>query len=201
MTAQIIRSDTTRERGLNEHQTYKVVIIYPLALIFIVTIINYFLLEPQAVRISLPPAYALTIASVTGFLLIINHSILMTVTEIVRTRYRIHATAEEYQARGDHRDQVSQEGWLALERCHGTHRNCTENTVYFACLSTLFLFTNPGLVASYLWLGSFGLARLGHAIGYLSGRDGIRGLFMTLSLLSVYGLSVYLLMGLLLYLD
>lgn len=186
---------------MKEQQTYKVVIIYPLALLVIVTIINYFLLEQQAVRISLPPVYALTIASFTGILLIINHSIIMTVTEIVRTRHRIHATVEEYQASGDHRDQVNQEGWLALERCHGTHRNCTENTVYFACLSTLFLFTNPGLVASCLWLGSFGLARLGHAFGYLRGRTGIRGLFMTLSLLSIYGLSVYLLMGLLLYLD
>ena len=46
-----------------------------------------------------------------------------------------------------------------------------------------------------LWGLGFPLGRLGHSWGYLYGKDGIRGLFMTISLLSQLGMVTYLILG------
>jgi len=128
-------------------------------------------------------------------LLVINHTWLMTSTELTRVRYKIYATPEEWVARGKRRDDVSEEGWRELERRHNAHRNTTENTIYFVFLVFIFAFVSPAILAAQVWIVGFAAARLGYTYSYLSGNDSARGVFMSLSLLSLYGMTSYLLMS------
>jgi uncharacterized MAPEG superfamily protein len=92
---------------------------------------------------------------------------------------------------------VPEEGWRELERRHNAHRNTTENTVYFAILSAVICFASPAVMAAQIWLMTFPLARLGYTYIYLSGKVALRGVFMSLSLLVIFGMATYLVMGLL----
>ncbi len=83
-----------------------------------------------------------------------------------------------------------------LERRHNTHRNTTENTIYFILLALVFVFVSPTTVAAQAWIIGFAIARLGYTYSYLAGKDNVRGLFMSLSLLSKYGIVSYLAMSL-----
>ena len=72
-----------------------------------------------------------------------------------------------------------------LERRHNTHRNTTENTIYFTLLALVFVLVSPTTVAAQAWIVGFAVARLGYTYSYLAGKDDVRGLFMSLSLLAV----------------
>ncbi len=89
-----------------------------------------------------------------------------------------------------------EEGLRELERRHNTHRNTTENTIYFILLVLVFVLVSPTTVAAQAWIVGFAVARLGYTYSYLAGKDGARGLFMSLSLLAMYGIASYLVMSL-----
>ena len=144
---------------------------------------------------TLPGMDLLAALAVTGALLLVNHTWLMTVTEEVRHHFQIPTTPEQWKERGLGPGQLSHAGVLELQRHHGAHRNATENTTLFVLVATTFMLGAPDPLLAQLWIVCFGVARLGHTYGYLRGRDGVRGLFMTLSLLSLYGMGSHALLS------
>ena len=120
----------------------------------------------------------------------------MTATELTRVRFKMYSTPEEWAASGTSREGAPEEGVLELERHHNTHRNTTENTTYYILLALVFVFVSPTTVAAQVWLVGFAFARLGYTYSYLAGKDDARGLFMSLSLLAMYGMASYLVMSL-----
>lgn len=175
----------------------RIIIAYPLGVLTMSLALNA-LLGVETYAPSLPSPGVVAALVISAALLLLNHTWLMTATELVRLRFRLQTTPEQWEARGEDPKQASPRGVIELARHHGAHRNATENTTYFVLLSLLFVFGSPAALAAQLWLVSFGVARLGHAYGYLRGNDGVRGLFMTLTLLSLYGLASHLVWSLLL---
>ncbi len=165
---------------------------YPFALIFFAFVLNLFAFGVQPAKIGLPSAGVLTAFIVCAALLLANHTWLMTATELTRVRFGLHATPEEWEASANAPEQVPQIGWQELERHHNAHRNATENSVYFVLLAAIFSLVSPPLAACWVWVAGFAVGRCGHSWCYLAGRDGLRGLFMSVSLLSLYGLATYL---------
>ena len=105
------------------------------------------------------------------------------------------STPEEWAASGALRQDASEEGLREVERRHNAHRNTTENMTHFVLLSLVFVMCSPPALAARVWLIGFPLARLGYTHSYLAGRDDLRGLFMSLSLLAMYGIASYLLLS------
>lgn len=170
---------------------------YPVAVLALSLIINL-VLGFRPLEVALPDrAGAMALAGAVA-LLIVNHTWLMTSTELTRLRFGLHATPEEWAAAGAKPQDASQLGLQELQRHHNAHRNATENTVCFALLAPLFLLASPTALALPVWLLGFALGRLGHTYGYLAGNDTLRGLFMTVSLCAMYGMAGYLVMGALL---
>ena len=133
--------------------------------------------------------FALVVAAV---LLVINHIWLMTTTELTRLKYKMYATPEEWTASGTLKEDTSKEGLSEIERRHNAHRNATENTVYFVFLAIVLSLVSPPVLAAQIWIIGFAVARLGYTFSYLSGKDNARGLFMSLSLVAMYGMVSYL---------
>jgi uncharacterized MAPEG superfamily protein len=136
--------------------------------------------------------------SFSGMFLVINHSWIMTATELTRHRYKIFSSPEEWKLSGKRKSEVTDEGAFEIERHLNTHRNTTENVVYYIFLAVLFSLVSPSQLAARSWILMFPLARLGYTYSYLAGNDNLRGVFMSLALLSVYGMSSYLALSLLL---
>jgi uncharacterized MAPEG superfamily protein len=107
----------------------------------------------------------------------------------------LHSTPEEWAASANRKEDASEEAWSELERHHNAHRNTTENTLYFIFLAAIFVLVSPALIVAQVWLTIFPLARLGYTYGYLAGKDNLRGAFMSLSLLAIYGMASYLVMA------
>ena len=164
---------------------------YPFALLLLSCLLNW-ALGLVTIEISLPSNALFGAALLASSLLVINHSWIMTETELARTRLQIFATPEEWQASGKNRDEVSTHHQFELEEYLNTHRNTTENSLYFFALASLFILANPSVIAAWLWLSLFGLARLGYSASYMYGSDSWRGVFMSLALLSIYGMASYL---------
>jgi len=144
---------------------------------------------------ALPSQQTLAVLVAAAALLLINHSWLMTSTELTRSRYGLFATPEEWAAAEKDRSGASAQGLQELERRHNAHRNTTENTVYFVFLAVPMAMISPSYPAFVVWVCGFGVARLGYTCSYLTGRDGLRGLFMSGGLLSLYGMVGYLLLA------
>jgi len=119
----------------------------------------------------------------------------MTTTELTRVRFRLFATPEEWAASGIRRADAPRAGLEELERRHNAHRNATENTVYFVFVALIFAFASPSSLAAHAWIVGFAVARLGYTFAYLAGNDSIRGVFMSLSLICLYGLASYPIIG------
>jgi uncharacterized MAPEG superfamily protein len=173
-----------------------IIIAYPFVVLLIGVGLNLFVFGVSPLALALPSdasASALVIASV---LLAINHTWLMTTTELTRVRYKLHATPEEWAASGTNRRDAQSEGLVELERRHNAHRNTTENVVYFIFLAFIFALVSPTTLAAQVWIIGFAVARLGYTYSYLAGRDGARGLFMSLSLLAMYAMASYLVISL-----
>jgi len=168
-----------------------IIIAYPLVLIIIATLLNVFAFGSNPVDLSLPSREVLTLLIIASVLLVVNHTWLMTATELVRVRYKMYATPEEWLENGLNKKDTPEVGFTELERVHNAHRNTTENTLYFILLSTLFILSSPTQASAMAWLIGFPVARLGYTYSYLSGKDNVRGLFMTLSLIAIYGLASY----------
>ena len=135
--------------------------------------------------------------AISAALLVVNHTWLMTTTELTRVKFGMSATPEEWATSGRNRDDTTKLGLDELERRQNTHRNTTENVVYFALLAPVFVLVSPPTLAVQVWVIGFGMGRLGYTYSFLSGRTGPRGFFMSLSLVSMYGMASYPLMSLL----
>ena len=165
---------------------------YPLVLLLVSALINWFLLGVSAVVIALPAIEAINALVIAAVLLVVNHTWLMTSTELTRVRYAMHATPEEWAASGTSPRDASKVGVEALERHHNAHRNTTENTIYFVFLAAIFVLVSPLILAAQVWIIGFAVARTVYTYSYIARNIGLRGLFMSLSLLCMYGMASYL---------
>lgn len=111
---------------------------------------------------SLPSPEGIHVLIFSAALLLINHTWIMTSTELVRVRYKMYATPEEWAESGSNESDVSESGVRDLKRRHDAHQNTTENVVYFVLLSLIFAFSSPAIVAMQVWLLGFAVARLGY---------------------------------------
>ena len=175
------------------HRFNAIVIFYPFAILLISWVLNLFALGLKPPVIALPTLEIYNALMISAILLVINHAWLMTSTELVRIRYKMHATPEEWTSNGRHPKDVREEGFRELERRHNAHRNTTENTVYFIFLSVIIAFISPEALTAQVWIIGFAAARLGYTYSYLAGNDNARGLFMSLGLLALFGMTSYLL--------
>lgn len=173
-----------------------IVTAYPIVLALVAIAVNVWVFGVPAIAVALPSTASVQALAIAAILLALNHTWLMTATELTRGRYKLFATPEEWTASGTREDAAPREGLRELSRHHNAHRNATENTAAFVLLAVVFVVTSPSAAAAYTWLVGFGVARLGHAYGYLGRSDGMRGLFMTLSLLAMYGLASHLALAL-----
>ena len=173
-----------------------IVMAYPVGVLLVGVVLNLLVFGVNPAAVASPSAeyiYALVIAAV---LLAINHTWLMTSTELTRVRFNMYSTPEEWAASGTSRQDASEEGLRELERRHNAHRNTTENTIYFILLALILVLVSPTTLAAQAWIIGFAVARLGYTYSYLAGKDGARALFMSLSLLAMYGIASYLVMSL-----
>ena len=171
---------------------------YPFAVAFFAMGLNMlFGIDP--VQISIPSKEIAALVSCSAIILVINHSWIMTVTELTRNRFKIYASPEEWLASGHSRAEISEEGSLEIERCLNTHRNTTENVVYYILLVFMFALSSPSQFAAWVWIIVFPVARLGYTYSYFKGNDSARGVFMSLTLLSIYGMAGYLAFSFLLH--
>ncbi len=170
---------------------------YPFALVAIAIILNVFVFGLRPIDVTPPSNDAVISLAISAALLVVNHTWLMTTTELTRVKFGMSATPEEWASSGRNKDDAPKLGLDELERRHNMHRNTTENVVYFALLAPVFILVSPPTLAVQVWVIGFGVARLGYTYSYLTGRTGPRGLFMSLSLVSMYGMASYPLMSLL----
>lgn len=183
--------DSRTRRGM------AIVVLYPVCVCLISIALNIWVFGVRSMVVALPSAECVRALVVAAVLITLNHTWLMTATELTRARFRLFATPEEWAASGTSAAQASADGISELQRHHNAHRNATENTASFILLAMAFMFTSPSASAAYAWLVGFAVARVGHAFGYLGRSDGIRGIAMTIGLLAMYGLATHLVLGLL----
>lgn len=184
--------------GEEKHKwrTTAIVLAYPFGVVLVSVVLNFFVFGVNPIVVALPSAELILTLVIAAVLLIVNHTWLMTTTELTRVRFDMHATPEEWAKRGTRQQDAPEEGLTELERRHNTHRNTTENAIYFVFLALIFVLVSPSNLAAQVWIIGFGIARLGYTYSYLAGRDGARGLFMSLSLLALFGMASYLIMSL-----
>ncbi len=166
-----------------------IVLFYPIAILLVGIALNYFVLGVNAYVVSLPSVECIHALIIAAVLLLINHTWIMTSTELVRIRFKMYATPEEWSASGTHEEDAPEIGVRELKRRHDTHQNTTENVIYFVLLSLIFAISSPTVVAVQVWIIGFAIARLGYTYSFLAGKDNVRGLFMTLGLLAMYGMA------------
>jgi len=187
---------TTNEKDNKKARYRFFVTAYPVVLVLMSIGINFFMSDFKPVVISLPSKDIVTIVTIAIGLLVLNHAWIMTATELVRVNHDLRATTEEWEESGLKEEDASKAGLKALERCHNMHRNTTENTVYFALLLFVFICTSPQIHVASVWCIGFAVARLGYTYAYLKKKTGLRGIGMSLSLLSMFGMLSYLCMAL-----
>jgi uncharacterized MAPEG superfamily protein len=165
--------------------------VYPFAVLLLSVLLN-FTFGMDSVSLSIPTKEVFGLLSIAAAILLINHSWIMTSTELTRFRYKIFASPEEWKASGKSKAEITEDGHFEIERHLNTHRNTTENTIYYIFIVILFSMATPNQVAAWSWILMFPLARLGYTYSYLKGKDNLRGIFMTLTLMSIYGMAFYL---------
>jgi uncharacterized MAPEG superfamily protein len=179
-----------------QQRTILIVKAYPLGVLVIGVALNLFVFGVQPITVSLPSTESIRALVIAAVLLVINHTWLMTTTELTRVRFKMFATPEEWAASGTSQRDAPEEGLRELERRLNAHRNTTENTIYFVFLAIALVLASPPVLATHVWFIGYAVARLGYTLGYLSGNGNARGLFMSLSLLAMYGIASYLAMSL-----
>ncbi|WP_108813638.1 MAPEG family protein [Loktanella sp. Alg231-35] len=170
----------------------RIILAYPIALILLGILANLLLFGVTPAIIAIPEPAVVIALSISAVLLLGNHTWLMTSTELTRLKYNMHATPEEWAASNHVPEDVSAKGLQELERRHNAHRNTTENVVYFVILAALVSIVSPVVLAAQVWVLGFAAGRIGHSFSYLAGFDGLRGISMSISLVSLYGLASYL---------
>ena len=184
------------EEMKRQKRTMSIVVIYQIVVILLSVALNIFVFEVHPFVVTLPSNELFQTLIIATVLLVLNHTWLMTATELTRARFKMYSTPEEWLASGTNREDTTKKGISELERHHSTHQNTTENVVYYVLLAFIFVFSSPPIIVATVWLVGFAVARLGYTYSYLYGKDNARGLFMSLSLLAVYGLASYLVMSL-----
>ncbi len=185
------------EEKKRKQRTTMIVKAYPLGVLLISVALNVFVFGVNQPVVALPSAEYIFVLTIAAVLLIINHTWLMTTTELTRVRYNMHATPEEWEKSGLRQQDSPEEGMRELERRHNAHRNTTENVIYFSFLASVFALISPTTLAAQVWIIAFPVARLGYTYSYLTGKVEARGLFMSLSLAATYGIASYLVICLL----
>ncbi|MFQ5609857.1 MAG: MAPEG family protein [Woeseiaceae bacterium] len=173
-----------------------IVTAYPFALILLAILLNTLVLGISSIVVSSPASESVRALILAVALLVINHTWIMNSTELTRTRHGLHSNPEEWAASGDDPEKASAEGLDEVEMRHNAHRNTTENTVYFVLLSLIFVVVSPPELAVQVWTIGYAAARLGYTYSYLNRKVALRGVFMSLSLLAMYGMASYLFIGL-----
>lgn len=184
------------EEMKRQKRTMSIVVIYQIVVILLSVALNIFVFEVHPFVVTLPSNELFQTLIIATVLLVLNHTWLMTATELTRVRFKMYSTPEEWLASGTNREDATKKGISELERHHGTYQNTTENVVYYVLLALIFVFSSPPTIVATVWLVGFAVARLGYTYSYLYGKDNARGLFMSLSLLAMYGLASYLVMSL-----
>ena len=188
--------DILKQNETNKKEPTHFILLYPVVLLLICILLNLFAFNVNSAVVALPTIDSIRALVIAAILLTVNHTWLMTATELTRVQFKIFATPEEWVASGTNRKNVSEEGVHELERHHNTHRNTTENTIYYVLLSLIFVLISPTTIAAQVWLIGFPVARLGYTYSYLNGNDNYRGVFMSLCLLSMFGMASYLFLSL-----
>lgn len=177
-----------------QNNSFWIIKAYPFGVLVLAIAINFmFGIEP--IQISNPSREIIGLLSSSAIILVINHSWIMTVTELTRNRFKIFASPEEWDSSGRSKSDITEKGGFEIERCLNTHRNTTENIVYYIFVLAVFSLVSPCMVAAWVWILLFPIARLGYTYSYFAGNDNIRGVFMSLTLLSVYGMASYVAFG------
>ncbi|WP_412555082.1 MAPEG family protein [Shimia sp. MIT1388] len=173
----------------------RIIIAYPFALIVAALLLNWLLGVSPAVP-ALPTKPVLIALTVSAIMLLANHVWLMTSTELTRLKFGLQATPEEWAKAGKVETEADPIGTREVKRHHDAHNNASENTLHFAILAPAMMLISPTESLAFIWMIGFALGRLGHAYAYLSGKDGLRGIFMSLSLVSLFGMASYLALAL-----
>ena len=184
------------EEVKRKRRTMTIVKAYTFGLLLIAIMLNVFVFGVNPPTVAIPSTGSIGSLIVAAALLVINHTWLMTTTELTRVRFNLYSTPEEWAASGTKQQDAPKEGLRELERRHNAHRNTTENAVYFMLLALVFAFVSPPTVAVQAWIIGFPIARLGYTYSYLAGNTSARGFFMSLSLLTMYGMAAYLVISL-----
>ena len=184
------------EEMKRQKRTMSIVVVYQIVVILLSVALNIFVFEVHPFVVTLPSNELFQTLIIATVLLVLNHTWLMTATELTRVRFKMYSTPEEWLASGTNRGDATKKGISELERHHSTHQNTKENVVYYVLLAFIFVFSSPPIIVATVWLVGFAVARLGYTYSYLYGKDNARGLFMSLSLLAMYGLASYLVMSL-----
>lgn len=167
---------------------WAILLVYPLVP-FVVALITNLLVGVNRLEVALPTDTVIGFAALSVLFLIVNHTWLMTHTEVTRARFGLFATPEEEAESNPISQGVT--NTQELNRSHAAHRNLTENTVHFALALPVFLFLSPPATLAATWLCGYAIMRLGHTYFFLSGNANLRGVFMTGSLVALYGLVTY----------
>ncbi len=188
--------NTEVDEKKSRNRTKTIVVAYPFAILIVGAALNIFAFGVHPFTTTLPSIELISALVIATALLIINHAWLMTTTELTRVHFKMYSTPEEWAASGKKAEEAPAEGVRELKRRHDTHLNSTENIVYYALLVLLFIFSSPPSIGAQVWMVGFAIARLGYTYSFLSGKDNLRGLFMTLSLLPMFGMASYLVLSL-----
>lgn len=176
-----------------------IVTAYPFVLILIATLINVFVFGVDPIVVAMPNLESIHALIVAIIILLINHTWIMNSTELARARYGLHSNAEEWAASNTDPALAPQEGIDEVDTRLNAHRNTTENTVYFVFLSLVFVTASPPVLAIWAWVVGYPVARVGYTYSYLHRKVDLRGLFMSLSLLAMYGMASYLAISLIMF--
>lgn len=166
-----------------------IVMAYPLVILLVSIFINVYVLGINTGVVGLPSLAGMKALVIAAALLLVNHTWIMTSTELVRARFMLFATPEEREASTSKQDEVSEPGTIELDRRHAVHRNTSENVIYFVFLAILFSLSSPTDLTLHVWLLGYPISRLGYTYSYFTRNTGLRGLFMTLGLLAMYGMA------------
>lgn len=174
----------------------RVIIAYPFVILVVAIVLNVFVIGVNPYVVAIPSIEYIRAIVIAAVLLIINHTWLMTTTELTRLRYKMFSTPEEWAASGTRPEESPKEGIYELKRQHDTHLNNTENVIYYILLCLAFILVSPPVIAAQVLIIGYAVSRLIYTYSFLTGKDGMRGIFMTLSLLAMYSMACYLVIGL-----
>lgn len=180
----------------DQKKFYAAIVGYPIVVALIALALSLYVLPTLVSGTSWPENTVLIAIALATGLLIVNHSWIITATELARLKHGIYVVPEEIPSEKQATYAPSSEGQADVARCHNIHRNTTENVVYIFPLAIAIWLAAPQLTESAIWIVTFAVARLGYTYSYLRANTALRSVCMTASLLAMFGLSFQLLYAL-----